>query len=446
MEQTTSIIIDNVEGTGAVQIKSFPLGDYLYCNGPNVITWYDCRGSIAKYVGLLRETQYIKSKLIERLRAQFNSGEHSSDLNSLYVDIALFCQMFPKGQIKVSIFNQKKKRTKSVDEKHIKYNDWNIGFPDQIQKELESKEAEKYASYFTSQLEAHDSVSGDLVDMTTSSFYDGYSDHLIFTQNEKDLNRQRIEHYKRVIQDGKRPICLVYTSDVSTHYNHYLIDGHHKAMAYYELEIKPLIIEISQQTLTSQNNQDLEQDSNHISCNTLSSDLSNQLYTWQLKHIFDHCFSSDHYLDEIVKNPKNQFNQFIKRGYQKTWWSNGKLRSEGNYIHNKEDGVITSYYENGNLEAKQLFKNGLYIRCLSRWNKSCKLESEYIPIDEYKGNYITYYPEGSISSKHCYENNKYADGISNTSYYQNGAVKEESTFENGKLIDYTQYDLNGNIK
>ena len=46
-----------------------------------------------------------------------------------------------------------------------------------------------------------------------------------------------------------------------------------------------------------------------------------------------------------------------RNGYCKFFYQNGKLKSEGNYEMGKEEGLIVTYFENGNKEFEENFKN-----------------------------------------------------------------------------------------
>tara|TARA_B100000929_G_C15355557_1_gene369115 strand:- start:110 stop:712 length:603 start_codon:yes stop_codon:yes gene_type:complete len=41
------------------------------------------------------------------------------------------------------------------------------------------------------------------------------------------------------------------------------------------------------------------------------------------------------------------------------WWENGKMKSEGNFLDDEFDGKITTWWENGQMKSEQYFKNGV---------------------------------------------------------------------------------------
>jgi antitoxin component YwqK of YwqJK toxin-antitoxin module len=83
------------------------------------------------------------------------------------------------------------------------------------------------------------------------------------------------------------------------------------------------------------------------------------------------------------------------------------------YCHDifRVNSVLSSYYENGQIEYKIHYKNG---------NKD--------------GEWISYYENGRIKGKINYKNGKEDDGEW-VSYYEDGQIKEKRTYKDGKRVD-----------
>ena len=269
--------IENDQGQGLVQIKSFPIGDYLYCEHSNVVTWYDCRGSVAKYLALINDLGINRKELVERIEEKLNSG-NKIDWEEISEELEAFCRVFPRGDLSVTIFDEDTDFEPENGD-HVRFKSWYLAYPHRI--DLGKQEALKndYRQYFDAQLEQFGWVSSDLIDHSTSSFYDAFTEHLIFTQSEADLDPVVVERYTQEIKSGKRPYCLVYSSQISECYNNYVLDGHHKLKAYLDLQIRPSIIEIRQVT------EEGYSASNEIP--QFTEDNFHCLYPWQLQHLFD---------------------------------------------------------------------------------------------------------------------------------------------------------------
>ncbi|HRG90215.1 MAG TPA: hypothetical protein PLW44_14410 [Chitinophagales bacterium] len=85
---------------------------------------------------------------------------------------------------------------------------------------------------------------------------------ICFTQSEAAINNARVEYYKRMIESGKRPIVILTDAQysegnqlVETHF--FIVDGHHKILAYNQLQIDPRVLSITRQ-LGGLNEIDLE--------------------------------------------------------------------------------------------------------------------------------------------------------------------------------------------
>ena len=106
-----------------------------------------------------------------------------------------------------------------------------------------------------------------------------------------------------------------------------------------------------------------------------------------------------------------------KEGLVKTYYENGDLRAEANYKNGNLEGFVRYYYENGNLSSEENYKNG-------------KLD----------GLSKTYYENGNLDSEaNCKEGEP--EGLVKT-YYQNGALREEFIFKEGEAISgfiYNEY-------
>jgi len=143
---------------------------------------------------------------------------------------------------------------------------------------------------------------------------------------------------------------------------------------------------------------------------------------------------------------------------------NEAVTSENNYANGKLDGISKTYTNHGTLdivykkdEAKSLKAydaNGTLFK-ETKFNGKEPLEVTYAdntPLfkgsyykEEKTGDWIYYYPNGTIREKITYDKGK-TDGI-NTLYYENGNKKNESVYEKGiRNGPYKEYYLNGQLK
>jgi antitoxin component YwqK of YwqJK toxin-antitoxin module len=50
--------------------------------------------------------------------------------------------------------------------------------------------------------------------------------------------------------------------------------------------------------------------------------------------------------------------RWVRHGLFRSYYRNGTLASEGNYVDGAEDGLWTEYHENGRMAARGHYKNG----------------------------------------------------------------------------------------
>ena len=121
-------------------------------------------------------------------------------------------------------------------------------------------------------------------------------------------------------------------------------------------------------------------------------------------------------------------------GITTTWDENGQKESEGNYKNGKTDGTMTTWYENGQKESEANSKNGKRDGIVIAWygNGQKKVEgnSKNGKLD---GTTTTWYENGQKKEEWNYKNDT-LDGIASTWYENgNGQKKVEGNYENGKV-------------
>jgi antitoxin component YwqK of YwqJK toxin-antitoxin module len=104
------------------------------------------------------------------------------------------------------------------------------------------------------------------------------------------------------------------------------------------------------------------------------------------------------------------------------YYKSGKLKSERSYNEEKQlHGPYNIYYENGQLQEEEIYKNGFF-----------------------DGPHKTYYENGQLKSEAFYKNGK-AEGLSRD-YYRNGNIQNEEVKKSGKRDGlYRAYNENGKI-
>lgn len=428
-------LVSNETGEGILSIRNFDIGDMLFTKVSETITWYDCHGSVGKYVCQINNLKSLnKQVLTTELNQILNSGSEIK-LTTLLERNNEFLRIFPKRKLEITIYDPDKYPS---DESgfYFKFKEWDIVYPKQIKKSNENLMAGKFLQYFEESVRNYNYVPGDIVSFSSSGFYDGRSCYFIATQQESDLDNERVKYYEKLIKEGKRPYCVVFNNSTNDSNNHYLIDGHHKLKAYQNLKSNPRVLEVTQ-CFDKEDIRLWEQ-----TCEILNE----SLYKWHLNHIFSKCYYQPKYIEIIKESKANPFNKFIKQGYIEELWINGNFKTKGNYRDNVPEGIVETFHENGNPKTIALYKDGRVFRYIKSWFHSGELSSEYIKQPDYKnGVQINYHKTGEVSSRTYFKNGVNADGKSSVSYYQDGTVQYEATHKDGIVINRKYYDRRGNL-
>ena len=101
---------------------------------------------------------------------------------------------------------------------------------------------------------------------------------------------------------------------------------------------------------------------------------------------------------------KEELNDYFSN-LGKTYYENGNIKSEGNYINGKIEGEFKHYFENGNIEFIINYKNGNLSGEAKEYyeNGNIKYISNY-ENDVLEGEFISYNMNGDIEKKGTYKN------------------------------------------
>ena len=127
------------------------------------------------------------------------------------------------------------------------------------------------------------------------------------------------------------------------------------------------------------------------------------------------------------------------------YYRNGQIKREENYKASELDGKSIIYYENGQIKRKENYKASELDGKFIGYYKNGQIEME----ENYKdgiedGKYITYYESGQIKYEWAYKAGL-EDGQS-IGYYENGQILREDNYKDGKLDGkYIIYSSSGII-
>jgi antitoxin component YwqK of YwqJK toxin-antitoxin module len=133
---------------------------------------------------------------------------------------------------------------------------------------------------------------------------------------------------------------------------------------------------------------------------------------------------------QIMLAQPQRTNTVNANGYNRFYYANGKLSSEGTMVNGKPDGFWRTYFENGNIKSEGSRKNFLLDSLWKFYNDSGKLQQAYIYRNGKKnGVQTTFYANGQTQNEEFLEDN-IKNGLSKY-YNTNGKMIRAVLFSNG---------------
>jgi len=329
----------------------------VICKSSNCesVYWYDNRGSVGKfynYFGLEKNIAILKEKKLNEILLNLTI-DNARKIKEEIRDLLAFLDF---GNYSVSYIESNNEQNKNG------YNYYNIVFPKfDNSKFTEEELAEDFKFFFIKSVkERGNYIPPDIVDHSARSFYDAYESHIIATKHKSDLDNLRISFYREQIRSGKRPpiILLTCTSNHSI-LNSFIIDGHHKAVAYLQEEINPALINITGVASYSED-----------TINKLKQ-VSKMLYREQFEYLILSNYASHQLNEEICSD--RYLTTYCQNGLVIKKYPNGIIRQKGNYSNNKKNGIIEWFYPDGSIEKREKYEEGRYICTYERYFHDGKL-------------------------------------------------------------------------
>jgi TonB family protein len=135
--------------------------------------------------------------------------------------------------------------------------------------------------------------------------------------------------------------------------------------------------------------------------------------------------------------------KFVQNGVSMTWYKNGQLQSQGNFINGKQAGKMQTWHENGNLKSEMSYKDGKNEGKSLSWYENGQLESESNYVNgKNEGESHSWYKNGKLKSEFSYTNGCYNGDV--ITYWPNGQVRREDHYLENKFQNGACYDSLGN--
>ena len=168
----------------------------LVIKRPLAINWPDYKGSVGQYYSTSKFKSFERQKYTDEINHNLTFGSKEEILNSA---IKLM-DLFSNGKYKLSFQN--------LGLKHSKF--------------------------------LYNSTQEIFNGLCTPSFYFGNEENYFHTEPKENISQERVDYYYDLIQSGIKPKVMIFQSEIEyldEESSVFILDGHHKIIAYQKAEI-----------------------------------------------------------------------------------------------------------------------------------------------------------------------------------------------------------------
>ena len=299
-------------GTNICSIGLSEIGSYIRFDYPLTVVWNDCRGSVGKYFCVLPYNEEYRKTVQNRINQNLKQ-DFTENIKGLYNILKPLFPLFKNGNYELQFYNNKNKEFFEYKSSHDNYGksryfDLEVVFPFDTTNIWNTNQIIKNHKQFLKEVKKSKEIyPSNLLDYSTSGIYPGFVS-LYATQPIENIDQSRVEYFRNIIKNGERPFAIIfnaYFDQKDYDSSNFILDGHHKLIAYEKLGIYPPLVTISYRP---ENVDDVEFDVRK---------LAETLYPWQLKHIMEN-WDDKNFLDEnAAQDGLNKSKALIKQNSKK---------------------------------------------------------------------------------------------------------------------------------
>lgn len=273
-------------GLGVIKIGLSEKGSYFEFNSPKSIVWLGGGyGTTANYFRLLPYSE----KHCEKISKQINHatcenyiGRPSEAINAIHPIL----ELFENGVYEIT-YSDSENIQFFMDEDMVCH--WSFYIPKTIEYSNERAAINAYKKFKRKNSKTKGYFCPGIVDFSTYGFHVGSGVNLIATQPLDVIEEERVKFYENEIISGKRPFAIIVEKycqvldnvhDKSLYSELFVLDGHHKLLAYRKLNIYPPILNIK----SICNKEELFFDTEKVKLN---------LFQWQYEHLTNQKIAMD---------------------------------------------------------------------------------------------------------------------------------------------------------
>ncbi|RZK12260.1 MAG: hypothetical protein EOO46_03795 [Flavobacterium sp.] len=225
------------DGLGLIKISADSRAEYFQYSKPISIIWDDYQGSIGQFLTTSKENKFYRNFVEAHLKEAIYI-DFSENFNEAYNFVKPLLTLFQNGKYKLK-FSTSENKIFFIKGNESESHSWDIHICNSTNKEIEDEVKIKHRELLFERPFPKIIVPLSLLEYTTHNFYPIGID-LLGTQPKESISNERVDFYRNEIKNGKRPFAIVMSKGVT----HFVIDGHHKLLAYRELNIYPPILSL----------------------------------------------------------------------------------------------------------------------------------------------------------------------------------------------------------
>ena len=432
----------NIEnGSNHISIELGENGDYFRFDAPLAVTWPYSGGTVGKYFCALPYSSEYRDELRNKLVGNLNN-DFTGNIEDLYKLLAPLFILFKDGEYSLDYYGKDDKTFFGYKTPKDNYIEWNY-IPVQITfgSEVDIKQIEIIKQRHKDLIAENEITKKyavpNILGFTTNWIYDGSSEFYA-TQPYNIINQERVSYFETQIAGGERPLVIIMYAKISGKdydSSYYVLDGHHKLLAYQKLGVYPPLAIITYFPDVNFFQKDFDIES-----------LATLLYPWQVRDVLKDWNNED--IAEKLKNPDSPLHQFVKNGLVREYHENKQLKHEAFYINDRADGKAFEWYDNGQLKFEHYYNKGIRI---GTWKDYYPLgQLQYIqPFNNegrHDGKLISYYENGRIKWQRKMQNGFDVDGPTHKTWFENGAKEVELKYDKGRIIERKNWHLSGQLR
>ncbi len=271
--------IELTNGKGLIQIcvGSRDLGSYSYFKylKPLSVVWSDNHGSIGQFLTVSKNDSGFRSDL-NCYSKDILYEDFTINPDGAYQFIKPLLELFENGTYLLSFIASKKEQPNDNP-----FDYWALHIPKGVDVNNSEEVIKSHKEFLLGCENSKKYYPSDLLDFSTYNFSDYVDDSFVATQPKESIDINQVAVYKNEIISGKRPFAIV-TSKVmgkgadKEYSPTFVLDGHHKILAYEELKMTPALLRI---TSISDKQYDFNFDLEEI---------KTSIFPWQFEHLSKH--------------------------------------------------------------------------------------------------------------------------------------------------------------